>query len=56
MLRPAEAVPVAGAAVAALAAVLGGAFFAGPRIVVGVLLALLLGWLGWAWQSSSLMA
>lgn len=38
-----EMVTVLAAAVVALAAVLGGAFFPGPRVVVGVLLALTLG-------------
>ena len=42
----ADGVTVGGAGTVAIAAVLGGAFFPGQRLVIGVLLAILLGWFG----------
>ena len=46
LLKNVEGVPVGAAVVVAVAAMLGGAFFPGQRLVIGLLLALLLGFLG----------
>jgi cytochrome c-type biogenesis protein CcmH/NrfG len=45
-MSPREAPVVAIALVISMAAVLGGAFYPGPRVVIGVLLAVALGWAG----------
>ena len=44
---------VGAAAIVAAAAVMGGAFFPGPRLAIGALFALVLWWVGFRWQRSS---
>ncbi len=46
MVKTADFAPVGGAVTVAVAAVLGGAFYPGQRLVIGGLFALLLGWFG----------